>query len=92
MKPTPPHLTVTPFARIPLIPTRPHQLQLPHFDPTIPTLSETLPFVARHRFFDFSGVDTMPLEEYNGLSQNAEVCPPKVMGEGMDALFLIGEL
>lgn len=47
--------------------------------------------MSNNRFFDFSGVDTTPLEEYKGLSDNAQVCLPEVTGEGIKAFFLIGE-
>lgn len=48
-------------------------------------------FETHRRFFDFSGVQTMPLEEYEGLSSDPGVCEPYFELSGLDAFHLWSE-
>lgn len=69
------------------------QLQLPQDDSRFPSyVTGDGRFESDSRFFDFSGVDTLPLEEYEGLSQNPDICEPRYTAGGMGALFLTGKL
>ena len=54
-------------------------------------MSESGEFESHQRFFDFSGVNTMPLEEYWGMSEDPIVCPPEFAQEGLDAFHLARE-
>lgn len=67
---------------------------MPRHDDTFPSAVPTDDgrFEADKRFFDFSGVDTLPLEEYEGLATNPEACKPHFELSGMDAWHLWCEL
>lgn len=45
-------------------------------------------FETKTHFFDFSGVDLMPLEEYEGLSKNPRICKPHFDLGGRKAIYL----
>jgi len=69
----------------------PSQLRLPQHDDTIPS-AEGAEFESHQRFFDFSGVDRLPLQEFERLSEDPAVCPPKLEHEGHEAFFMSSEL
>ncbi|CAM9663704.1 unnamed protein product [Scytosiphon promiscuus] len=65
-------------------------LKMPRYDETIPSAvsGDGGQFETDKRFFDFSGVETMPLEEYEGLSRNPLACEPNFELSGLDAFHL----
>ncbi|CAM9677107.1 unnamed protein product [Scytosiphon promiscuus] len=65
-------------------------LKMPRYDQSFPTAESGTDgvFETDKRFFDFSGVDTMPLDEYEGLSKNPAVCKPYVELGGRGAIYL----
>lgn len=48
-------------------------------------------FETEKRFFDFSGVDTMPLEEYEGLYKDPLICKPHMDMGNQEAMYLLSE-
>lgn len=66
------------------------KLTLPKYDDTFPS-AEGGAFASEKRFFDFSGVDTTPLGEYDRLSDDPLVCEPVFQQGGIDAFHLAGE-
>lgn len=46
--------------------------------------------MSNQRFFDFSGVDTVTPENFEGISENSRVCPQFFTEEGIKAFRLIG--
>lgn len=66
------------------------KLEMPRFDDTFPSAKseDGGHFEAHNRFFDFSRVDTMPLEEFEGLSSDPLVCKPYFELSGVDAWHL----
>ncbi|CAM9853944.1 unnamed protein product [Scytosiphon promiscuus] len=65
-------------------------LTMPRYDDTFPSAlsGDGGHFETENRFFDFSHVDTLPLEEYEGLSTNPAVCEPHFELGGADAFHL----
>lgn len=70
------------------------KLTLPSHDGTFPSAvaGEDAGFESDEHVFDFSGVDTMPLAEYEGLSEDPLVCEPEFEKGGLAAFRLVGEL
>lgn len=46
--------------------------------------------MSSHRFFDFSGVDTVTPDNFEGISENSKVCPQYFTEEGIRAFRLVG--
>lgn len=60
------------------------QLTLPESDTTLPSATNGPPFSAANRWFDFRNA-TIPWEEYQGLSEDPEICRPNARDGGNDA-------
>ncbi|CAM9853875.1 unnamed protein product [Scytosiphon promiscuus] len=65
-------------------------LTMPKYDTTIPAAASEYGgvFESEKHFFDFSGVDMLPLEEFEGLSNNPLICEPEFQQSGTDAFHL----